>query len=115
VGQDGFALFLFLPNGKTKYFSRGDWTRILLICPSGNHTGPIRLQGGLANEARGYAPDEKFRVTRQYGKQGRRITLSIIRTAGFLSASMRDPGHVFTPVHDQGIEISERFCLDPLT
>jgi hypothetical protein len=69
----------------------------------------------LANEARGYAPDEKFRVTRQYGNEGRRITLSIIRTAGFLSASMRDPGQMFTHIHDQGIEISERFYVDPLT
>jgi len=28
---------------------------------------------------------------------------------------MREPGQVFTPIHDQEIEISERFYLDALT
>jgi hypothetical protein len=105
----------FYQTGKQKIFRAGTGHEFCWFARRANHTGPIRLQGGLANEARGYAPDEKFRVTRQYGKEGRRITLSIIRTAGFLSASMRDPGQMFTHIHDQGIEISERFYVDPLT
>jgi hypothetical protein len=69
----------------------------------------------LANEARGYAPDEKFRVTRQYGKEGLRITLSIIRTAVSFRPQCAILVKMFTHIHDQGIEISERFYVDPLT
>jgi hypothetical protein len=33
VGRDGFALFLFLPDGEAKYFCKGGWTQWNQIDP----------------------------------------------------------------------------------
>jgi len=35
VGRDGFALFLFLPDGEAKYFCKGGWTALSTNRPTG--------------------------------------------------------------------------------